>query len=91
MPVDYVYLQAPYGGEIREVEATPDVLVPLLVQGWYQVPAPADREATAPIGIIEDAEQSGLSRMRDKKLMVAGWSQCEPPANTQEVTTHVDD
>ena len=24
-------------------------------------------------------------------LMVAGWSQCEPPANTQEVTTHVDD
>ena len=61
MPVDYVYLQAPYGGEIREVEATPDVLVPLLVQGWYQVPAPADREATAPIGIIEDAEQSGVS------------------------------
>ena len=24
-------------------------------------------------------------------LLVAGWSQCEPPANTQEVTTHVDD
>ena len=24
-------------------------------------------------------------------LMVAGYSQCEPPANTQEVTTHVDD
>ena len=24
-------------------------------------------------------------------LMVAGWSQCEPPAMTQEVTTHVDD
>ena len=24
-------------------------------------------------------------------LMVAGWSQCEPPANNQEVTTHVDD
>ena len=24
-------------------------------------------------------------------LMVAGWSQCEPPAHTQEVTTHVDD
>ena len=23
--------------------------------------------------------------------MVAGWSQCEPPANTKEVTTHVDD
>ena len=25
------------------------------------------------------------------KLMVAGYSQCEPPKNTQEVTTHVDD
>jgi hypothetical protein len=24
-------------------------------------------------------------------LLVAGWSQCEPSANTQEVTTHVDD
>jgi hypothetical protein len=24
-------------------------------------------------------------------LMVAGYSQCEPPVNTQEVTTHVDD
>ncbi len=22
-------------------------------------------------------------------LMVAGWSQCEPPANKQEVTEHV--
>lgn len=24
-------------------------------------------------------------------LLVAGYSQCEPPANAQEVTTHVDD
>ena len=24
-------------------------------------------------------------------LLVSGWSQCEPPANPQEVTTHVDD
>ena len=24
-------------------------------------------------------------------LLVAGYSQCEPPANTQEVTTHVND
>jgi hypothetical protein len=47
MAADHVYLQAPYGGEIRKVEATPDVLVPLLVQGWYQVSAPADGEAAA--------------------------------------------
>ena len=39
-------------GEPKEVEATPEVLGP---------------------------------------LMVAGWSQCEPPAKNQEVTTHVDD
>ncbi len=56
MAVDRVFLQAPYGGEIREVEATPEVLVPLLVQGWYQVPPPADHEPAAPIGIIKDAE-----------------------------------
>ena len=24
-------------------------------------------------------------------LMVTGWSQCEPPAKNQEVTTHVHD
>ena len=60
MTADHVYLQAPYGGEIREVEATPEALVPLLVQGWHQVPPPADREAMAPIGIIKDAEQRGL-------------------------------
>jgi hypothetical protein len=24
-------------------------------------------------------------------LMVSGYSQCQPPANTQEVTTYVDD
>ncbi len=24
-------------------------------------------------------------------MMVAGWSQCEPPTTTKEVTTHVDD
>ena len=24
-------------------------------------------------------------------LLVAGYSQCEPPKKTQEVTTHVDD
>jgi hypothetical protein len=56
MATDHVYLQAPYGGEIREVEATPEILVPLLVQGWSQVPAPADREPEGGLGIIKDAE-----------------------------------
>ena len=48
-----VWLMPPWGqGEPMEVDATPEILTPLLV---------------------------------------AGYSQCEPPANTQEVTTHVDD
>jgi hypothetical protein len=48
-----VWLVPPWGlGEPMEVEATPDVLTP---------------------------------------LMASGYSQCEPPANTQEVTTHVND
>ncbi len=51
--MERVWMMPPWGqGEPMEVEATPDVLTP---------------------------------------LMVAGYSQCVPPANTQEVTTHVDD
>ncbi len=56
MATDRVFLQAPYGGEIREVEATPEVLIPLLVAGWHQVAAPEGRELVAAIGIIKDAE-----------------------------------
>ena len=48
-----VWLRPPWGvGEPKEVEATPDVLVP---------------------------------------LMVAGYSQCEPPATDEEVTENVHD
>jgi hypothetical protein len=56
MTPDRVPLQAPYDGEIRKVEATPEVLIPLLVKGWHQVPAPEGRELVAAIGIIKDAE-----------------------------------
>ena len=50
--MDKVWMK-PFGeGEPKEVDATPEVLGP---------------------------------------LMVAGWSQCEPPAKNQEVMTHVDD
>jgi hypothetical protein len=48
-----VWLRPPWGvGEPKEVDATPDVLVPLLV---------------------------------------AGWSQCEPPVATEEVKEDVHD
>ena len=50
--MDKVWMKPFDGGEPKEVDATPEVLGP---------------------------------------LMVAGWSQCEPPAKNQEVTTHVDD
>ena len=51
--MDKVFMMPPFGvGEPKEVEATPEVLSP---------------------------------------LMASGWSQCEPPAKNQEVTTHVDD
>ncbi len=48
---DRAWLRPPFGqGEPEEVEATPDILVP---------------------------------------LMTSGWSQCEPPAKTEEGTEHV--
>ncbi len=39
---DRVWLRPPDGGEPKEVEATPEVLVPLLVQGWSQCPPPQE-------------------------------------------------
>ncbi len=42
---DYVHMRPPFGeGEIQKVEATPDILVPLLVKGWSQCESPADPE-----------------------------------------------
>jgi len=51
--MDKVLMKPPFGvGEPKQVEATPEVLVP---------------------------------------LMVAGWSQCEPPAQNEEVNANVHD
>ena len=50
---EFVYMRAPWGGaDVRRVEATPEVLTP---------------------------------------LMISGWTQCDPPANDEEVTTDVHD
>ena len=50
---DKVWMKPPFGvGEPKEVEATPEILTP---------------------------------------LMTTGWSQCDPPAANQEVTTDVHD
>ena len=45
MRKDSVWLAPPWGlGEPREVEATPEVLVPLLNQGWAQCAPPVRSE-----------------------------------------------
>lgn len=42
---DKVWLMPPFGvGEPMEVEATPEVLTPLMNEGWYQIPAPTRGE-----------------------------------------------
>ncbi len=45
MPQETVWLRHPYGaGDPKEVEATPEVLTPLMVAGWVQCDPPAKRE-----------------------------------------------
>ena len=38
---DKVWMVGPDGGPPQEMDATPDILVPMLVQGWSQCEAPA--------------------------------------------------
>ena len=52
-PAITVWLMPAFGkGEPKEVEASPHVLTPLLVQGWYQcaAPAPAKQEDQEHVG-----------------------------------------
>ena len=57
MAENTVFLKHPHGDEIKEVEATTEVLVPLMGKGWSQVPAPPpDGES----GIIRNSEESGI-------------------------------
>jgi hypothetical protein len=51
--MDTVWLAPPFGkGEPKEVEASPQVLTPLMVKGWNQCdpPVPAQKEATENVG-----------------------------------------
>jgi len=43
-PVRTIFLESPTFDEIKEVEATPAVLIPLLAVGWHQVPPPPKHE-----------------------------------------------
>ena len=46
---EFVYMRPPWGeGEIRRVEAKPEVLTPLMVAGWSQCdpPTAANEEVT---------------------------------------------
>ena len=48
MAADKVFMRPPFGvGEPKEVDATPEILVPLLVAGWTQCERPtSDQEVT---------------------------------------------
>jgi hypothetical protein len=51
--MDTVWLAPPFGtGEPKEVEASPEVLTPLMVAGWNQCapPATAQKEVTENVG-----------------------------------------
>lgn len=50
---DRIWLRPPDGGEPQEVEATPEVLVPLMVQGWQQMEPPENEEEE----VDDDARQ----------------------------------
>ena len=44
-----VWLRPPYGqGEPKQVEATPELLVPLMIAGWSQCPPPSAKEEVKP-------------------------------------------
>ncbi len=43
--MDKVTMNPPFGiGEPKEVEATPEILIPMMVAGWNQCAPPARRE-----------------------------------------------
>ncbi len=47
--MDKVWMRPPHGqGQPKEVEATPKILVPLLVAGWSQCDPPAKQEEVKP-------------------------------------------
>jgi hypothetical protein len=48
---DFVYMCPPWGeGEVRKVEAKPEILTPMMVAGWSQcAPPPNDEEATTDV------------------------------------------
>lgn len=49
MTDERVWLRPPFGqGEPKEVQAKPDILVPLLVAGWSQCPPPNTKEEVKP-------------------------------------------
>ena len=49
MTDEKVWLAPPHGqGEPKEVEASPSVLIPMMVAGWSQCPPPATRMEVKP-------------------------------------------
>jgi len=43
----FVYMRSPEGDEIKEGRGDAEKLTPFMVQGWHQVPTPADHKPAA--------------------------------------------
>jgi len=61
--MEKVWLRPPVGqGEPKEIEATPENLVPVMVAGWTQCDPPTTREEVTPDVRNADAGTSDLLR-----------------------------
>ena len=55
--MDKVWMKPPFGaGEPKQVDTTPEILVPLMVAGWSQIEAPVHPPAHTPVNDEEVTE-----------------------------------
>jgi len=78
--MEQVWMRSP-AGDMKQVKATPDVLGPLMAQGWHQAQGPAVAAAPgmvlmqSPAGETQEIppESPALSQ-----LMAQGWHEVPP-------------
>jgi len=55
--MDKVWMKPPFGaGDPKQVDATPEILIPLMVAGWSQIEEPINTRVNTPAG---DEEVTG--------------------------------
>ena len=79
--MDQAWMRSP-SGDVKQVNATADVLGPLMAQGWHQVKpgtvvaaAPGNVLMESPSGEIQE-EPAGSSVL--SQLMAQGWREVPP-------------